>query len=208
MCAPGPTRYAWSADGRRRRGGRRWTGLIGCLSGIRSFGPCRFTADRRGVRRGSASAALGHAALGHATLCHGEARLAHGEPLVPGHTGLVDAAERRVGIVVVDDVLALVEPEAAAARVEPRQRPDGRRGTVGRPLSMVDPRRLVRVGSSTTSVFIGLLIAAAAGTAVWFHADRHRVPHPSLWASFVFLLLIVGLPAYALRVRSLRRRRG
>ena len=37
-------------------------------------------------------------------------------------------------------------------------------------------------------------VAAAAGTAVFFHADRNKVPHPSAWASFVFLFLIVGLP--------------
>jgi hypothetical protein len=108
----------------------------------------------------------------------------------------------------VDDVLALVEPEAVAPRAEARQRPDGRGGTFGSHTSMVDPRRVVRVHSSTGSVFIGLLIAAAAGTAVWFHADRHRVPHASAWASFVFLMLILGLPAYALHVRRLRRRRS
>ena len=39
-------------------------------------------------------------------------------------------------------------------------------------------------------------------------AERHKVPHSSAWASFVFLFLIVGLPSYALRVRSLRKQRG
>jgi uncharacterized membrane protein YhaH (DUF805 family) len=54
------------------------------------------------------------------------------------------------------------------------------------------------------------LVAAAAGTAVFFHAERHKIRHPSAWASFVFLLLIVGLPSYALHVRRVqkRRRRG
>jgi hypothetical protein len=52
------------------------------------------------------------------------------------------------------------------------------------------------------------VLAAAAGTGVFFHAERHKVPHPSAWASFVFLFLIVGLPSYLLRVRRLRKHRG
>jgi hypothetical protein len=61
------------------------------------------------------------------------------------------------------------------------------------------------VTSQGGSVLIGLLVAAAAGTAVFFHADRNRDPHPSAWASFVFLLLIVGLPLYLLHARRRRR---
>ncbi|HVU78524.1 MAG TPA: hypothetical protein VHC67_13155 [Gaiellaceae bacterium] len=53
---------------------------------------------------------------------------------------------------------------------------------------------------------VAFVVAGAAGTAVFFHADRHRVPHPSAWASFVFLALILGLPSYVLYVRRLRRR--
>ena len=52
---------------------------------------------------------------------------------------------------------------------------------------------------------VAFVIAAAAGTLVFFHADRNQIPHPSAWAGFVFLFLILGLPAYALYVR---RRRG
>jgi hypothetical protein len=55
---------------------------------------------------------------------------------------------------------------------------------------------------------IGYVLGAAAGTAVFFHAERHKVPHPSAWASFVFLFLIAGLPSYLLRVRRLRKQRG
>ena len=55
---------------------------------------------------------------------------------------------------------------------------------------------------------VALLLAAAAGSAVWFHADRNRVARPSLWASFVFLMLAIGLPAYAVYVRRVRRRRA
>jgi hypothetical protein len=55
---------------------------------------------------------------------------------------------------------------------------------------------------------LAILIAAAAGTWVYFHAERNRIKHPSAWASFVFLLLIVGLPAYLVHVRRVRRARG
>ena len=52
------------------------------------------------------------------------------------------------------------------------------------------------------------LLGAVAGTAVWFHADRNRIPHPSAWAAFVFLFLLVGAPTYAWQVRRVRRRRA
>lgn len=61
---------------------------------------------------------------------------------------------------------------------------------------------------SSAQFLVAFLLAAAAGTAVFFHAERHKVPHPSAWASFVFLFLIVGLPSYLLRVRSLKKQRG
>ncbi len=60
----------------------------------------------------------------------------------------------------------------------------------------------------TASQFlIAFVLGAGAGTAVFFHADRNHVPHPSAWASFVFLFLIIGLPSYVIYVRRLRRRR-
>lgn len=60
----------------------------------------------------------------------------------------------------------------------------------------------------TASQFlIAFVLGAGAGTAVFFHADRNHVPHPSAWASFVFLFLIIGLPSYLIYVRRLRRRR-
>jgi high-affinity Fe2+/Pb2+ permease len=52
----------------------------------------------------------------------------------------------------------------------------------------------------------GFLLAAAAGTAVFFHADRNGIRRPSAWASFVFLFLIVGLPLYLVHVWRLKRR--
>ena len=69
---------------------------------------------------------------------------------------------------------------------------------------MVSPGQTV----SPTNVQYGiaLLIAASVGTAVWFHADRNKIKHPSAWASLVFLFLIIALPAYLIYVRRLRRR--
>jgi Flp pilus assembly protein TadB len=61
---------------------------------------------------------------------------------------------------------------------------------------------------SIAQFLIAFVIAGAAGTAVFFHAERRGIRHPSLWASFVFLLLIVGLPAYLLHVRRLGRTRA
>jgi len=55
---------------------------------------------------------------------------------------------------------------------------------------------------------VAFVLAAAVGTATFFHAERHKIPHPSAWASFVFLLMIVGLPAYLVQVRRIRRRRA
>lgn len=64
------------------------------------------------------------------------------------------------------------------------------------------------MGNVSSAQFLAaFVIAAAAGTAVFFHAERHRIRHPSAWASFVFLFLIIGLPAYLLHVRRVRRNR-
>jgi hypothetical protein len=54
---------------------------------------------------------------------------------------------------------------------------------------------------------VAFVIAASAGTAVFFHATRHQIKHPSAWASLVFLFLVIGLPAYLIHVRRWRRRR-
>jgi hypothetical protein len=53
---------------------------------------------------------------------------------------------------------------------------------------------------------VGFLIAAGAGTAVFFHAERHKIEHPSLWASAVFLFLIVALPLYIIQAKRVARR--
>jgi hypothetical protein len=60
---------------------------------------------------------------------------------------------------------------------------------------------------SSTQFLFAFLVAAAAGTSVFFHAERNRIGHPSAWASFVFLFLLVGLPAYLFNVRRVRRAR-
>jgi 4-amino-4-deoxy-L-arabinose transferase-like glycosyltransferase len=65
------------------------------------------------------------------------------------------------------------------------------------------------VARLTTGEFLVVFaLAAAAGTAVFFHADRNRIKHPSAWASAVFLFLAIGLPLYALHVRSVRKQRA
>lgn len=61
---------------------------------------------------------------------------------------------------------------------------------------------------TTAQFLVAFLIAAAAGTGVFFHAERAKIGHASAWASFVFLFLLVGLPSYALYVRRVRKRRG
>ena len=53
---------------------------------------------------------------------------------------------------------------------------------------------------------IAFAIAAGVGTLVFFHADRNGIRHPSAWAGFVFLFLLVGLPSYLVYVRRVRRR--
>jgi hypothetical protein len=55
---------------------------------------------------------------------------------------------------------------------------------------------------------IAFFVAGSVGTWVFFHADRNGIKHPSLWAGFVFLFLIIGLPAYLLHLRRVRGRRA
>ncbi|HEY3921179.1 MAG TPA: hypothetical protein VGL76_03600 [Gaiellaceae bacterium] len=61
---------------------------------------------------------------------------------------------------------------------------------------------------STADFLVAFVIAAGAGTAVFFHAERNRIKHPSAWASAVFLFLVVALPFYLVHVRRIRRARG
>jgi hypothetical protein len=63
------------------------------------------------------------------------------------------------------------------------------------------------VALTSAQFLVAFLFAAAAGTAVFFHAERHAIKHPSLWASLVFLFLIIALPAYLLHSRRVRQRR-
>jgi hypothetical protein len=60
---------------------------------------------------------------------------------------------------------------------------------------------------SSAQLLVAILGAAAAGTGVFFHAERNRIAHPSVWASFVFLFLLVGLPAYVIKAWRVRRAR-
>ena len=60
---------------------------------------------------------------------------------------------------------------------------------------------------TTAQFLVAFALAGAAGTAVFFHAERNGIKHPSGWASLVFLFLIVGLPLYVVHARRVRRRR-
>ena len=65
------------------------------------------------------------------------------------------------------------------------------------------------MGKLTSGEFLVVFaLAAAAGTAVFFHAERNKIKHPSAWASAVFLFLAIGLPLYALHVRRVRKQRA
>jgi 4-amino-4-deoxy-L-arabinose transferase-like glycosyltransferase len=61
---------------------------------------------------------------------------------------------------------------------------------------------------TTVEFLVAFVIAAGAGTAVFFHAERNRIRHPSAWASAVFLFLAIALPLYVVHVRRVRRNRG
>jgi hypothetical protein len=64
------------------------------------------------------------------------------------------------------------------------------------------------MGQPTTAEFLAaFVLAAGAGTAVFFHAERNQIKHPSGWASAVFLFLAIALPLYLLHVRRVRRAR-
>jgi 4-amino-4-deoxy-L-arabinose transferase-like glycosyltransferase len=59
-----------------------------------------------------------------------------------------------------------------------------------------------------TQFLVAFVVDAAVGTYVFFHAERNQIKRPSVWASFVFLLLIIGLPCYVLHVRRVKRKRS
>jgi high-affinity Fe2+/Pb2+ permease len=63
-------------------------------------------------------------------------------------------------------------------------------------------------GFSSGEFLVEFAIAAAVGTAVFFHAERNQIKHSSAWASAVLLFLALGLPLYALHVRRVRKQRA
>jgi len=68
---------------------------------------------------------------------------------------------------------------------------------------------MIATAAPTSGEFLAaFIIAAGAGTAVFFHAERNTIKHPSAWASAVFLFLAIGLPLYVLHVRRVRKRRA
>jgi hypothetical protein len=62
------------------------------------------------------------------------------------------------------------------------------------------------VGASNVQFLVAFALGATAGTLVFFHANRNHIKHPSAWASFVFVALIVGLPLYLRHVHVVRNR--
>lgn len=67
---------------------------------------------------------------------------------------------------------------------------------------------LVAAQSFTTAQFlVAWAIDTVAAVAVFLHASRHGSRHPTAWGAFVFLFLIVGLPAYFIHARARARRR-
>jgi hypothetical protein len=60
---------------------------------------------------------------------------------------------------------------------------------------------------SAEQFFVEFVLGTIAGTAVFFHAERERIRHPSAWASAVLLALPIALPLYALKVWRMKRTR-
>lgn len=61
---------------------------------------------------------------------------------------------------------------------------------------------------TTAEFLVAFVVAAGAGTAVFLHAERNKIKHPSAWASAVFLFLAIALPLYWVHVRRVRRNRA
>lgn len=51
---------------------------------------------------------------------------------------------------------------------------------------------------STAEFVAAWLLAAAAATAVFLHAGRNGVAHPTAWGAGVFLFLGIALPLYVI----------
>jgi len=60
------------------------------------------------------------------------------------------------------------------------------------------------VDLTTPQFLVGWALAGAAGIAVFFHADRHGVRHPTAWGAGVFLALAIALPLYVIHYRRQR----
>lgn len=57
----------------------------------------------------------------------------------------------------------------------------------------------------TTGQFVvAWAIAGAAAVAVFLHANRHGIRHPTAWGAGVFLALAIALPLYVIHYRRQR----
>jgi membrane protein implicated in regulation of membrane protease activity len=57
---------------------------------------------------------------------------------------------------------------------------------------------------TTPAFLIAWALAGGAATAVFLHANRHRVAHATAWGIGVFLILGLALPLYVLHYRRQR----
>jgi hypothetical protein len=81
---------------------------------------------------------------------------------------------------------------------------DGERRAAGWVRRRYSRRRV----STNVQFLVAFGLGAGTGTLVLFHATRNGIKHPSVWASFVFFALAVGLPSYVIHVRRTQRRRA
>lgn len=58
---------------------------------------------------------------------------------------------------------------------------------------------------STTEFVAAWALAAAAATAVFVHAGRKGVSHPTAWGAGVFLFLGIALPLYVIHYHRRKR---
>jgi hypothetical protein len=57
---------------------------------------------------------------------------------------------------------------------------------------------------TTAEFLVAWAVAGGAATAVFLHAERHRVGHATAWGIGVFLVLGLALPLYVIHYRRQR----
>jgi hypothetical protein len=59
---------------------------------------------------------------------------------------------------------------------------------------------------TTPQFLVAWALAGAAAVAVFLHANRHGIRHPTAWGAGVFLALAIALPLYVIYYRRQRKR--